>query len=107
MNHIKQITPITIRDIDFTVSRQIEQCPKTMMLRELVNAIEAAAKGPVGRRMVEIKGKTVAERAGIMAAFAETRTLICPIPRRSRLAADFWDRLYRSLSIRYGNEQGL
>ncbi len=62
MNHIKQITPITIRDIDFTVSRQIEQCPKTMMLRELVmNAIEAAAKGPLGRRMVEIKGKTVAE----------------------------------------------
>jgi hypothetical protein len=62
VNHIKQITPITIRDIDFTVSRQIEQCPKTMMLRELVmNAIEAAAKGPVGRRMVEIKGKTVAE----------------------------------------------
>lgn len=62
MSHIKQITPITIRDIDFTVSRQIEQCPKTMMLRELVmNAVEAAAKGPVGRRVVEIKGKSVAE----------------------------------------------
>ncbi|MBO9122215.1 MULTISPECIES: ATP-binding protein [unclassified Rhizobium] len=62
MNHIKQITPITIRDIDFTVSRQIEQCPKTMMLRELVmNAVEAAAKAPSGRRIVEIKGKAVAE----------------------------------------------
>ena len=62
MSHIKQITPITIRDIDFTVSRQIEQCPKTMMLRELaMNAIEAAAKAPEGRRIVEIKGKTVAE----------------------------------------------
>lgn len=62
MSHIKQITPITIRDIDFTVSRQIEQCPKTMMLRELVmNAVEAAAKAPDGRRVVEIKGKSVAE----------------------------------------------
>lgn len=65
MNHIKQITPITIRDIDFTVSRQIEQCPKTMMLRELVmNAIEAAAKGASGRRLVEIKGKAIAECGG-------------------------------------------
>lgn len=62
MSHIKQITPLTIGDIDFTVSRQIEQCPKTMMLRELVmNAIEAAAKAPVGRRLVELKGKTVPE----------------------------------------------
>lgn len=62
VSHIKQITPITIRDIDFTVTRQIEQCPKTMMLRELVmNAIEAAAKGPEGRRIVELKGKTVPE----------------------------------------------
>ncbi|WP_238123313.1 MULTISPECIES: hypothetical protein [unclassified Xanthobacter] len=62
MSHIKQITPITIRDIDFTVTRQIEQCPKTMMLRELVmNAVEAAAKAPAGRRIVEIKGKSVAE----------------------------------------------
>lgn len=62
MSHIKQITPITIRDIDFTVTRQIEQCPKTMMLRELVmNAVEAAAKAPTGRGVVEIKGKSVAE----------------------------------------------
>ncbi len=62
MNHIKQITPITIRDIEFTVSRQIEQCPKTMMLRELVmNAVEAASKAPAVRRIVELKGKTVAE----------------------------------------------
>lgn len=69
VSHIKQITPITIRDIDFTVSRQIEQCPKTMMLRELVmNAIEAAAKAPAGRRIVEIKGKPV-EQCG------ETRKL--------------------------------
>ncbi|WP_137390935.1 ATP-binding protein [Rhodoligotrophos defluvii] len=60
--HIKQITPITIRDIDFTVARQIEQCPKTMMLRELVmNAIEAAAKAPEGRRIIELKGKSVPE----------------------------------------------
>ena len=59
---IKQITPITIRDIDFTVSRQIEQCPKTMMLRELVmNALEAAANAPAGGRLVEIMGKRVPE----------------------------------------------
>jgi hypothetical protein len=62
VSHIKQFTPITIRDIEFTVSRQIEQCPKTMMLRELVmNAVEAAAKAPAGRRVVEIKGKPVTE----------------------------------------------
>jgi hypothetical protein len=62
VSHIKQITPITIRDIDFTVARQIEQCPKTMMLRELVmNAIEAAARAPEGRRVVEIKSKAVTE----------------------------------------------
>jgi hypothetical protein len=62
MRHIKQITPITIRDIDFTVARQIEQCPKTMMLRELVmNAVEAAAKAPTARRIIELKGKTVPE----------------------------------------------
>ena len=65
MSHIKQITPTTIRDIDFTVARQIEQCPKTMMLRELVmNAIEAVAKAPDQRRIVEIKGKPVPECGG-------------------------------------------
>jgi len=62
VSHIKQVTPIKIADIDFTVSRQIEQCPKTMMLRELaMNAIEAAAKAPAGRRIVEIKGKSIPE----------------------------------------------
>ena len=62
MSHIKQVTPIKIADIDFTVSRQIEQCPKTMMLRELaMNAIEAAAKAPAVRRIVEIKGKAIPE----------------------------------------------
>jgi len=62
VSHIKQVTPIKIADIDFTVSRQIEQCPKTMMLRELaMNAIEAAAKAPAGRRIVEIKGKAIPE----------------------------------------------
>lgn len=62
MSHSKKITPITIRDINFTVSRQIEQCPKTMMLRELVmNAVEAAAKAPSGQRIVRIKSKSVAE----------------------------------------------
>lgn len=65
MSHVKQITPITIRDIDFTVARQIEQCPKTMMLRELImNAIEAAAKAPAGRRIIDIKGKAMPEAGG-------------------------------------------
>jgi hypothetical protein len=65
MNRKRQFTPITIKNIDFTVARQIEQCPKTMMLRELVmNAIEAAARAPAGRRVVEIKGKEVAECGG-------------------------------------------
>jgi hypothetical protein len=65
VSHIKQITPITIHDVDFTVARQIEQCPKTMMLRELVmNAIEAAAKAPEGRRIIEIKGKAMPECGG-------------------------------------------
>ncbi len=65
MTHIKQITPITIKDVDFTVARQIEQCPKTMMLRELVmNAVEAAAKAPEGDRLVEIKGKRISEFDG-------------------------------------------
>jgi hypothetical protein len=62
VKHNRKFTPITIKNIDFTVARQIEQCPKTMMLRELVmNAIEAAARAPAGRRIVEIKGKQVAE----------------------------------------------
>lgn len=57
-----QITPITIGDIAFTVTRQIEHCPKTMMLRELfVNAIEAAAKASDGNKVVEIKGKVIPE----------------------------------------------
>lgn len=62
VSHIKRITPIRISDIDFTVARQIEQCPKTMMLRELVvNAVEAASKAQSSRRLVEIKGKRVLE----------------------------------------------
>lgn len=62
MTHIRQVTPITIHDINFTVTRQIEQCPKTMMLRELLmNALEAAGKATTGRRIVEIKGKPISE----------------------------------------------
>lgn len=57
-----QVDPLTIRDIDFTVARQIEQCPKTMMLRELtMNALEAAGKAPEGSRKVLFKAKRVAE----------------------------------------------
>ena len=57
-----QVDPLTIRDIDFTVARQIEQCPKTMMLRELtMNALEAAGKAPEGSRKVIFKAKRLAE----------------------------------------------
>lgn len=57
-----QVDPLTIRDIDFTVARQIEQCPKTMMLRELtMNALEAAGKAPEGLRKVIFKAKRLAE----------------------------------------------
>lgn len=61
MVDFNQIHPLKIHDIDFTVARQIEQCPKTMMLRELVvNAIEAASRAEdPDRRRVEIMGKTV------------------------------------------------
>ncbi|MEM1144062.1 MAG: ATP-binding protein [Pseudomonadota bacterium] len=61
MIDFNRIHPLKIHDIDFTVARQIEQCPKTMMLRELiVNAIEAASKAEdlFGRR-VEVSGKQV------------------------------------------------
>jgi hypothetical protein len=57
-----QVVPLTIRDIDFTVARQIEQCPKTMMLRELtMNALEAAARAPEGFRRVVFKAKRIPE----------------------------------------------
>ncbi len=61
MVDFNQIHPLKIHDIDFTVARQIEQCPKTMMLRELVvNAIEAASRAAdPERRRVEVLGKTV------------------------------------------------
>ncbi len=61
MNSIDGITPLKIHDIDFTVARQIEQCPKTMMLRELLkNAIEAAERSTDAKRVV-IKAKAVPE----------------------------------------------
>ena len=57
-----KVDPLTIRDIDFTVARQIEQCPKTMMLRELtMNALEAAGKAPEGKRRVVFKAKRLNE----------------------------------------------
>lgn len=62
MTQSQQVTPLTIADVDFTVARQIEQCPKTMMLREIImNAVEAAAKAPEGSRNVEIKSKEISE----------------------------------------------
>lgn len=62
MTNTSKITPITINDVAFTVTRQIEHCPKTMMLRELfVNAVEAAEQAPENKKIVEIKGKFIPE----------------------------------------------
>lgn len=49
------ISELRVADEGFLVASMIERCPKTMMLRELVqNALEAAAAAPPGRRRVEI-----------------------------------------------------
>ena len=67
MSQNDRIVPLAIGNVGFAISRQIEQCPKTMMLRELVmNALEAAAQAPEGRRVVEIKGKQVPEFGDVL-----------------------------------------
>jgi hypothetical protein len=49
------ITRLKVDDEEFLVASIIDRCPKTMMLRELVqNAIEAASAAPAGRRRVSI-----------------------------------------------------
>jgi len=50
-----EITQLKVDDEPFLVASLIDRCPKTMMLRELVqNAIEAATEAPAGKRRVEI-----------------------------------------------------
>ncbi|WP_155888804.1 ATP-binding protein [Inquilinus limosus] len=49
------VAALEVADEPFLVSSLIERCPKTMMLRELMqNALEAAKLAPEGRRLVEV-----------------------------------------------------
>jgi len=51
----ESISRIGVNNEDFLVASMIDRCPKTMMLRELVqNALEAAVRAPAGARRVEI-----------------------------------------------------
>ncbi|WBV44316.1 ATP-binding protein [Pseudoroseomonas cervicalis] len=48
------VTKLRVKDEDFLVASMIERCPKTMMVRELLqNALEAAMLAPEGERRVE------------------------------------------------------
>ncbi|PHK95616.1 ATP-binding protein [Pseudoroseomonas rhizosphaerae] len=48
------VTKLRVKDEDFLVASMIERCPKTMMIRELLqNALEAAQSAPEGERRVE------------------------------------------------------
>jgi len=49
------VTQLKVDDEQFLVASLIDRCPKTMMLRELVqNAIEAVSRAPVGQQRVVI-----------------------------------------------------
>jgi hypothetical protein len=49
------VAALEVADEDFLVASLIERCPKAMMVRELMmNALEAAARAPEGKRLVEI-----------------------------------------------------
>ena len=97
-------------NIDFTVARQIEQCPKTMMLRELVmNAVHDAADAPANRRIVEIKGSRyqnagvrASSRSGILAPACEHRTR--PHLRSCRFS---WKGHGTRGQLRHGREGGI
>jgi len=57
------VTKLRVGDEDFLVASMIEQCPQTMMIRELLqNAFEAAAALPESERRVEF---SVHEAAGV------------------------------------------
>jgi hypothetical protein len=48
------VTPLQVADEEFIVASLIERCPKTMMIRELMqNALEAARLAPEEQRLVE------------------------------------------------------
>ena len=54
------ITRLRVGNEDFLVAAMIERCPKSMMIRELLqNALEAAQSAPNGERRVEFSALTV------------------------------------------------
>ena len=54
------VTKLRIRDEDFLVASMIERCPKTMMIRELLqNALEATRAVPEGERLVEFSARVI------------------------------------------------
>lgn len=56
------VTKLRVKDEDFLVASMIERCPKSMMVRELLqNALEAAAQAPAGARRVEFAPLELAE----------------------------------------------
>lgn len=62
---ISLITPLEIANRGFMVATMIERCPRTMMARELtMNAIEAAAKAPIGQRFVKFIARELPDFPG-------------------------------------------
>lgn len=54
------VTKLRVRDEDFLVASMIERCPRTMMIRELLqNALEATNAVPEGERVVEFSARMV------------------------------------------------
>ncbi|MBI0534675.1 ATP-binding protein [Roseomonas sp. KE2513] len=54
------VTKLRVRDEDFLVASMIERCPRTMMIRELLqNALEATQAVPEGERVVEFSARMV------------------------------------------------
>ncbi|MBW6400294.1 ATP-binding protein [Roseomonas sp. HJA6] len=55
------VTRLRVGDEAFLVAAMIERCPKSMMIRELLqNALEAAGNAPEGQRRVEFSALTLA-----------------------------------------------
>ena len=60
MSRDAKVTRLKVQDEDFLVASMIERCPRTMMIRELLqNALEAAASAPEGQRRVEFSALPV------------------------------------------------
>lgn len=60
MAEMSTITRLRVGNEDFLVAAMIERCPKSMMIRELLqNALEAAQSAPDGERRVEFSALTI------------------------------------------------